>query len=106
MPISKVKKEGWCDRERRVRKERGPEEGGRREEGGGREEVFCVASSQGTRDTLHMSTSVMVRSPHSQSNVNLISSGLKASNNPNYSSSFYGHQRGRDAETRSRSRKL
>lgn len=101
MPISKVKKEGWCDRERRVRKERGLEEGG-----GGREEVFCVASSQGTWDTLHMSTSVMVRSPHSRSNVNLISSGLKASNNPNYSSSFYGHQRGRDAETKSRFRKL
>lgn len=27
MPISKVKKEGWCDRERRVRKEGGLEEG-------------------------------------------------------------------------------
>lgn len=77
------------------------------ERGGGREEVFCVAFSQGTWDTLHMSTSVMVRSPHSQSNVNLISSGLKeASNNPNYSSSFYGHQRRRDDEMKTSFREL
>lgn len=63
-------------RKRRRRKRRG-------------KEGFCVASSQGTWDTLHMSTSVMERPPHSQSNVNLISSGLKeANNNLNYSSSF------------------
>lgn len=46
-----------------------------------------------------MSTSVMARPPHSQSNVNLISSGLKeANNNPNYSSSFYDRQQRQDAE--------
>lgn len=80
MPISKVKKERWCDGERRTEKGRG--------EGG--EEGFCVASSRWDFGTL--CTSVMERPPHSQSNVNLISSGLKeANNNPNYSSSFYGH---------------
>lgn len=75
------------------------------EEGGG--EGFCVAASQGTWDTLHMSTSVVVRPPHSQSNVNLISSGLKeANNNPNYSSSFYGHQQRRDTEMKTSFREL
>lgn len=87
--------------QRRMEKGRGMEEGGRRKEG------FCVASSQGTWDTLHMGTSVVVRPPHSQSNVNLISSGLKeANNNPNYSSSFYGHQRRWDAEMKTSFREL
>lgn len=84
--------------------------GWRREEEGGREgrrEGFCDASSRGTWDTLHMSTSVTVRPPHSQGNVNLISSGLKeANNNPNYSSSFYVHQRRRDAEMKTSFREL
>lgn len=54
----------------------------------------------GTGDTLHMSTSALMRppAPHSQSNVNLISQRLKASNSPNYSSSFYGLQHGSDGE--------
>lgn len=60
---------------------------------------LCVAFMLGTWDTLHMSTSVPERSPHSKSNVNLISSGLKeANNNPHYSSSFYDHQQRQDAE--------
>lgn len=42
---------------------------------------------------------------HSQSNVNLISPGSKASNSPNYSSSFYGLQRGSDGEMKSRFRR-
>jgi len=83
MPISKVKRERWCDGERKVEEVKG---------GGGERGLLC-SSSQGTLDTLHMSTSVTERPPHSQSNVNLISSGLKeVNNNPNYSSSFYSHQ--------------
>lgn len=77
------------------------------EEGGGEEEGFCVAPSRGTRDTLHMSTSVIVCPPHSQSNVNLIILGLKeANNNTNDSSSFYGHQRRRDAVMKTSFREL
>lgn len=71
------------------------------------EEGFCVVSSRGTWDTLHMSTSVMECPPHSQSNVNLISSGLKeANNNLNYSSSFYSHQRRRETEMKTSFREL
>lgn len=65
MPDSKVKKERWCDGGTRRRRRRRGEEG------------FCVASSRWTWDTLHMSTSVRVRTPHSQSKVNLISWGWK-----------------------------
>ena len=66
----------------------------RRREGKEERKGLCVASSRGTWDTLHTSTSVTEHPPHSQSNVNLISSGWKeVNNNPNYSSSFYGHQR-------------
>lgn len=67
-----------------------------------------VASSRGhIWDTLHMSTSALMRPApsHSQSNVNLISPGLKASNAPNYSSSFYGLRRGSGGKMRSRFRR-
>lgn len=72
----------------------GEEDGvGNRYRTGRRGEGFCVASSRGTWDTLHMSTS-MKRPPHSQSNVNLISSGMKEANDrTSYSSSFHRNHR-------------
>lgn len=71
------------------------EKGREGDEGGKREEGFCVASSWG--DILHMSTCVLEHPPRSRNNVNLISSGLKEeNNNPNYSSSYYGHERRQD----------
>lgn len=81
MPNSKVKKEGWHDGEGKIEEENG-------------KRGLRYSSSQGTTDTLHMSTSATERPPRSQSNVNLISSGMKeVNNNPNKASSFYSHQR-------------
>lgn len=99
MPIAKVKKEWWCDEGRTVEKGRAMEED--KEERGGL--LCCIL----TGDTLHMSTSVVERPPYSQSNVTLISSGLKeANNNPNDFSSFYSHPWRRDVVMRTSFREL
>lgn len=63
--------------------------GGRGEDGEGKSEgkgeerrgLLLLGLHRGTWDTLHTSTSVRERLPHSRSNVNLISSGWKEANN-------------------------